>query len=106
MSTKKKAVPAARALYWSERAVRDLEAIEAYLAAQNPGAAVRWIDRLLQAAEQAAQAPLAGRSVPEVGRAEVREVFEKTYRIVYLVQEDTVVVLTVFEGHRRFPEEL
>lgn len=61
---------------------------------------------MLQAAEQAAQAPLAGRSVPEVGRTEVREVFEKTYRIVYLVQEDMVVVLTVFEGHRRFPEEL
>ena len=106
MSTKKKAVPAARALQWSERAVRDLEAIEAYLAAQNPGAAARWIDRLLQAAEQAEKAPMAGRSVPEVGRAEVREVFEKTYRIVYLVREDAVVILTVFEGHRRFPEEL
>jgi toxin ParE1/3/4 len=106
MSTKKRPVPAVRTLHWSERAVRDLEAIEAYLAAQNPGAAARWIDRLLQAAEQAGQAPLAGRSVPEVGRAEVREVFEKTYRIVYLVQEDTVVILTVFEGHRRFPEEL
>jgi plasmid stabilization system protein ParE len=45
MSTKKKAVPAARGLRWSERAVRDLEAIEAYLAAQNPGAAARWIAR-------------------------------------------------------------
>ncbi len=106
MSAKKKPAAASKTLLWSERAVRDLEAIEAYLAAENPVAATRWVDRLLNAAEQAVLSPLAGRVVPEAGRPEVREVFEKNYRLVYLVQDDTVVILTVFEGHRRFPEGL
>ena len=106
MSTRKRAAPAVRSLLWSDRAVQDLEDIESYLSARDPGAPARWLDRLLQAAERAAQAPLAGRAVPEVGRTDVREVFEKTYRIVYLVQEQAVVILTIFEGHRRFPEGL
>jgi hypothetical protein len=42
---------------------------------------------------------------PEIGREDVREVFLRTYRIVYQARETGVVVLTVFEGHRRFPRE-
>jgi len=30
----------------------------------------------------------------------VREVFLRTYRIVYRVVDDGIVVLTIFEGHR------
>ncbi len=43
--------------------------------------------------------------VPELGRDDVREVFLRSYRIVYRVGEDTVDVLTVFEGHRLLPKE-
>jgi hypothetical protein len=39
--------------------------------------------------------------VPEVGRGDVRETFQRTYRIVYLVVDSDVRILTVFEGHRR-----
>ncbi len=45
-------------------------------------------------------APLAGRVVPEVDEPDVREVFFRTYRIVYRVMEGEVHVLTVFEGSR------
>ncbi len=38
--------------------------------------------------------------MPEIGRDDVREVFQRTYRIVYRVVDDGIVVLTVFEGHR------
>jgi plasmid stabilization system protein ParE len=43
---------------------------------------------------------LAGRVVPEVDEPDVREVFFRTYRIVYRVMEGEVHVLTVFEGSR------
>lgn len=33
-------------------------------------------------------------------REDVREVIERSYRIVYRVVSDGIVVLTVFEGHR------
>lgn len=48
----------------------------------------------------AANHPEAGRVVPEFGREDIREVFLRSYRIVYLIEEDATVVLTVFEGHR------
>jgi addiction module RelE/StbE family toxin len=106
MSARKKPPLPAKTLLWSERAIRDLEAIDAFIAADNPGAAARWVERLLEAAEQAAQAPLAGRVVPERERADIREIIVRGYRLVYLVKASEVVVLTVFEGHHLFPDDL
>jgi len=41
--------------------------------------------------------------VPEFEGLDVREVFLRSYRIVYRVLEAEIHVLTVFEGHRQFP---
>jgi toxin ParE1/3/4 len=92
-----------RRLVWTERAIADLEAIERYIAADDPVAAARWIDRLLAATTRVARLPMSGRIVPELGRADVRETRLRSYRIVYRATKDRVEVLTVFEGHRRFP---
>jgi len=40
--------------------------------------------------------------VPALQREDIREVFLRTYRIVYRVREQAIDVLTVFAGHRRF----
>jgi toxin ParE1/3/4 len=68
---------------WSRQALLRLDEIWAYIAADNPDAATRWIVRLIERAEAAAVIPLAGRVVPELDRSEIREVIERTYRIVY-----------------------
>ncbi len=81
----------------------DLDAIGEYIARDDTSAAERWVMRLIGAAEKAAAAPLAGRRVPELGRADVREVFLRTYRVVYRVSEARLEILTVFEGRRLFP---
>jgi hypothetical protein len=39
--------------------------------------------------------------VPEVEDPDIREVFLKSYRIVYRVEARRILVLTVFEGHRK-----
>ena len=93
-------------LTWSSRAESDLEAIGDYLAADDPVAAERWVNKLLATARAAADVPMAGRVVPEIRLASVREVFLRTYRVVYRVREDHVVVLTIFEGHRLFPSDV
>jgi toxin ParE1/3/4 len=87
-------------LRWTERAVRDLIAIGEYIAADNPKAARSWVEKLRQRAKKASATPRAGRIVPEIARADVREVFVRTYRIVYRIIDDGIVVLTIFEGHR------
>lgn len=87
-------------LRWTQRAQRDLGEIQRFIAEDDPDAARRWVQKLRERARAALAFPLAGRVVPELGRAEIREVFLRTYRIVYRLQEGTLDVLTVFEGHR------
>ncbi len=91
---------------WSRRAVRDLVEIGEFIAADDPAAARRWVDRLRERALRAAALPHGGRIVPELKRDDVREVFLKTYRIVYRILPRQIAVITVFEGHRELPKSL
>jgi toxin ParE1/3/4 len=88
---------------WTRRALADLREIGIYIRSDNPDAARRWVARLRDRAVQAAEAPRSGRVVPEFGRADLREVFLRSYRIVYAVHDDGIEIVTVFEGHQLFP---
>jgi toxin ParE1/3/4 len=79
----------------------DLEAIALFIARDDPVAAVAWVDRLVERAHAIAKAPRAGRVVPEVGDPAIREVFLKSYRIIYRTEAHRILVLTILEGHRR-----
>ena len=76
-------------------------AIARYIARDRPIAAQTCVDRLVDRAELASETPWAGRVVPEFGRKDIREVFLRSYRIMYRVEREFVLVLTVFEGHRQ-----
>lgn len=90
-------------LRWSRRAIRDLAQIQLYIEADDPDAAERWVRRLWERAERASRAPMAGRVVPEYGRTDLREVFLKSYRIIYRTDGRDLVVVTIIEGHRLLP---
>ncbi|MFO0762077.1 MAG: type II toxin-antitoxin system RelE/ParE family toxin [Byssovorax sp.] len=104
MSSRRRAT--VRRLLWTRRAEVDLERIGDYIAADDPIAAERWVQKLMDQARKVLDAPLGGRVVPEFRLNDIRETFLRTYRIVYRVRDDTVTVLTVFEGHRRLPASL
>ena len=87
---------------WSRRALRDLTEIADYVARDDTLAARQWIERIRARAKGSSEAPKLGRRVPEIERDDVRETYLRTYRIVYRVESRGIVVLTVFEGHRRF----
>ena len=85
----------------SSEAERDLEEIADFIAQDDPIAAERWVTGLIAAAQAAGTNPRAGRIVPEMRDSDVREVFLRTYRIIYRIEAKRIVVLTVMEGHRR-----
>ena len=87
-------------LRWTERARSDLVAIAEFIGRDHRQAALGWLGRTGKHAQLAAEQPRAGRVVPEFGREDIREVLLRSYCIVYLIREDSVDVLTVFEGHR------
>ena len=85
-----------------KRGLTDVQ-IRRYIAADNPTAARKWVERLRKIARNTLHAPHAGRKVPEFSREDVRERIEENYRIVYLVFVDRIVILTIFEAHALFP---
>jgi len=44
--------------------------------------------------------------VPEVGDDRVRELFVKSYRLIYELREDRIVILAFIHAARRFPVSL
>lgn len=85
----------------ADEAKRDLEEIAAFIARDDEDAALRWVDRLVNRALDLARAPRSGRVVPELGESDIRQVLVRPYRIVYRIEPQRVLVLTMIEGHRR-----
>jgi toxin ParE1/3/4 len=72
----------------SPKAVGDLETIVRYIALNNPEAARKVGQNLLNKAKELGQFPFKGQIVPEFNSPDIRQVILKPYRIVYRVEED------------------
>ena len=90
-------------LRWSKEALEDLVGIGRYVGKDDRGVARRLLAQLRGSVERLKEHPLSGRVVPELGRVDVREVIEGSYRLVYQVDDLGVVILVVFDSHRLFP---
>jgi toxin ParE1/3/4 len=91
---------------WSTRAQRDLAAIRAYIASDDPRAADRLLEQLIARAESLVALPRRGRPVPELPGRDLRELIVGNYRLVYRARGQHVEILSIFEGHREFPEDV
>jgi toxin ParE1/3/4 len=91
---------------WVPRARRELLEVGRYIARHNPEAARRWVGRLVERVNAAAEVPFTGRQVSELGREDMREVLIGGYRIVYEVREGELRVLAVRHGGRLMPPDM
>ena len=91
-------------LLWSDRALRDLDAVLAYLAERSPQAARRFGEAVLLRVRRLERFPESGRRVSEFPAAEpaLRELILNDYRLVYQLRGRRVEILTIFHGRRRF----
>ncbi len=86
---------------WSKEAGENLVEIEEFIARDSLERAVQFVDALIDHAEAIlAGNPKSGRTVPEIGNPDFRELIYRGYRIVYRLNGDRIEILTVFEGHR------
>jgi len=85
---------------WSNESLKQLIEIEQFISKDNPERAIIFIDKLIDRGEKIKDYPFKGRIVPEFSINEIREVLEKSYRIVYRISENQIEILTVFEGHK------
>jgi plasmid stabilization system protein ParE len=90
---------------WSERAAERLEEIRRHVSEDDAPAADRLVERIIAKGEALRRFPKRGRPLREAPESECREVLEGRYRIVYLVRESRVEIVTVFHARQLAPWE-
>jgi toxin ParE1/3/4 len=87
------------ALFFTRQAQEDLIDIWLHIAADDPGAADRVLDRLEQAAMNLAENPRMGPARDDI-RPGLRYLVSDTYLILYQLAEDGVEIVRVVHGRR------
>ena len=85
---------------WTQPALSDLENIRDYISRDSEYYAARFIEKIIEAVENLENLPKIGRSVPEAEDENIREILLHNYRIMYRVETDRVLVLTIIHGAR------
>ena len=89
-------------LEWTDSAIRDLRAVRAYIAEEDPRAAARTGARIVDAVEMLTTFPASGRAGRRPATREL--VIPATpYIVAYRVARETVGILRVIHGARRWP---
>jgi toxin ParE1/3/4 len=87
-------------IIWTQEALERLIEIEDYISKDSPERAAKFVDQIIEHVESLGDGPHKGRTVPEIANPDIRDLIFGNYRIVYRLKEDSVEILTVFEGHR------
>lgn len=94
---------------WAAGARADFELLIQYLIDRESAVAEKIFEALLAQADSLETAPERGRKVPELlslGVVDVREIFDKPWRIIYRVRDNEVRILMVIDGRRSLEGEL
>lgn len=85
---------------WTEPAVIDLENIRDYISRDLEYYGLIVVERIFDAVEKLSRFPNIGREVLETSDPNIREISLNNYRIIYKVDEDYILILTIVHGAR------
>ena len=86
---------------WTPTALHDLEALAEYIAADAPGAAADMVAKILSGIEALRRQPQMGRKGRVAG---TRELVIRPYIVAYRPTRDTIDLLAIIHGTRRWPD--
>lgn len=87
-------------LAWSPEAIEDIESIAAYIERDSPWYAKAVATKIVETAESALDYPQMGRAVPEIADDLLRERFVFSYRVIYRIEPDQILIVAVIHGSR------
>ena len=90
----------AHRLAWSPEAIEDIEAIASYIERDSLWYARAVVAKIVEMAEAIPDHPELGRIVPEIDDRSIRERFVYSYRIIYRIEQERILVATVVHGSR------
>ena len=93
---------------WTDQALQDIDAIAEFISRDSERFAEIQVQRFFDTEPMIQNQPLAGRIVPEVNDASLREIVQGNYRIIYrIISQHRIDVITVHHSSRLLsPENL
>lgn len=89
-----------RKIIWTEPALSDLQGIYDYISKDSEYYASVFIGEILESVEKVTDFPEMGRMVPEYQQNDIREILVQSYRIIYQLKQNQILILTVVHGRR------
>lgn len=87
-------------LVWSDEAEKDLDNIYEYITRDSLYYAKQTIERIINRGKQIQAFPYSGVKVPEYNDPNIRQLWEKSYRIIFHIGDDRITILTIVHGAR------
>ena len=87
-------------LEWSAEALEDIESIATYIEKDSPIYAKSVVSKFFEKAELLQEFPKTGRMVPEFDNETIREIFIYSYRLIYKIENNVVLLVAVVHGKR------
>ena len=87
-------------LEWSEEALEDIESIATYIEKDSPTYAKSVVSKFFEKAEILQEFSELGRKVPEFNDKTIREIFVYSYRLIYRVSKEKILIVAIVHGKR------
>jgi len=93
-------------IIWDDQAIEELRKVVRFIAPNNPAAALKTGEAILQKVEILGSFPRLGKVYSRLNRDDIREIPVPPHRIFYHIKdtERTVRILKIWHGSRQEPE--
>ena len=90
----------AHELIWSEEALEDIDSIATYIEKDSSVYAKAVVSKVFEKVEMLKDFSQMGRIVPELNQDNLRELFIYSYRLIYKISNNTILIIAVIHGKR------
>lgn len=88
-------------IIWSEKSIKSMENIAEYISADSEFYAKKTIREMKNLIDNLKLFPNMGKMVPEYNDISIKQILYKTYRIIYKIENNNIIVLTIISGFQK-----
>ena len=88
-------------IYWSEEASNDLEQIYDFISQNSIQYSIKTVKAIVERTYNLIKYPCLGRKIPEINDDNLREFIYKSYRIMYKIDSEVILILRVWHSARK-----
>jgi len=90
----------AYSVVWSPEALKDVDDIASYIARDSVFYAAAVVQKILDTSRELKDFPQIGRIVPELSDEAIRERFVYSYRLIYQIHDEEILIVAIVHGKR------